>query len=116
MWFHTCIYIRATLPLQDNMNIPITDTHIHLSPMGKGVEAAKEFERAGGTHMVVVSLPSWSNGVNAIKPEDFDVGYSNTIDMVERVNKETSVTAWAIVGVHPAEMAKLAEKMPLEQT
>ena len=43
---------------------PVTDDHIHIDPVnGRGVEAAKDFLRAGGTHLFLVSKPSWSLGV-----------------------------------------------------
>ena len=44
--------------------IPITDDHIHIDPVnGRGIEAAKDFRRSGGTHIFLVSKPSWSFGV-----------------------------------------------------
>ena len=43
---------------------PVTDDHIHIDPKnGRGLEAAKDFFRAGGTHLFLVSKPSWSLGV-----------------------------------------------------
>ena len=40
---------------------PVTDDHIHIDPVnGRGIEAAKDFFRAGGTHIFLVSKPSWS--------------------------------------------------------
>ncbi|RLF97902.1 metal-dependent hydrolase, partial [Thermococci archaeon] len=32
----------------------ITDNHMHLDPKGLGIEAAKKFLRAGGTHLFIV--------------------------------------------------------------
>jgi len=93
--------------------IPITDNHLHLSENGRGIDAIRDFERAGGTHAIVVSLPSWMYGVIAKCPEDYDVGYEATLRMVERVNKETGVKAWAVVGVHPAELIKLKGRMKI---
>ena len=40
---------------------PVLDNHLHLDPVnGRGVEAAEEFERAGGTHLHVLNKPSWN--------------------------------------------------------
>ena len=51
---------------------PITDDHIHIDPVnGRGVEAAKDFLHAGGTHMFLVSKPSWSLGVNPCCGADY---------------------------------------------
>ncbi|HNS83319.1 MAG TPA: hydrolase TatD, partial [Methanolinea sp.] len=43
---------------------PITDHHIHLDPRnGRGIDAAKDFRRSGGTHLFLVSKPSSSFGI-----------------------------------------------------
>ena len=43
---------------------PVTDDHIHIDPVnGRGMEAARDFLRAGGTHLFLVSKPSWSLSV-----------------------------------------------------
>ncbi|HVM45576.1 MAG TPA: hypothetical protein VM582_06535, partial [Candidatus Thermoplasmatota archaeon] len=41
---------------------PIWDNHFHLDPAGRLVEAVKEFERAGGTHLMVVHKPYHREG------------------------------------------------------
>ena len=44
-----------------NPDIPITDDHIHIDPRnGRGLAAARDFQRAGGTHLFMVSKPSLS--------------------------------------------------------
>jgi TatD-related deoxyribonuclease len=51
---------------------PITDDHIHIDPVnGRGVEAAKDFLRAGGTHIFLVSKPSWSLSVHPLCGADY---------------------------------------------
>ena len=55
--------------------VPVTDDHIHIDPVnGRGLEAAKEFRRAGGTHLFLVSKPSWSFGITPPKGEEFIIG------------------------------------------
>src|SRR5659263_32959 len=39
------------------LTIPILDNHMHLNPSGRCLDAVREFARAGGTHIVLVSLP-----------------------------------------------------------
>ncbi len=43
----------------NDSKLPITDDHMHLNPgRGRGIEAIKEFRNAGGTHVLIVSLPA----------------------------------------------------------
>ena len=94
--------------------IPITDNHLHLSPKGLGVEAMRLFERVGGTHAIVVSLPSWMMDVDVKSPHDFRKVWEPTLKLVEETNKDTGVRAYAVLGVHPAELLPLAERMGLD--
>ncbi len=65
---------------------PILDDHFHLNRRtGKGPEVIKEFMRSGGTHIVLVTLPSWSCGVTASKPEDFREVFDSTLADAEAV-------------------------------
>ncbi|MDD1673404.1 MAG: hydrolase TatD, partial [Methanomicrobiales archaeon] len=60
--------------------IPITDDHIHIDPYnGRGIAAAKDFQRTGGTHLMLVSKPSWSFGITPRSPEDFEEVYTQTL-------------------------------------
>jgi len=51
--------------------IPITDDHIHFDPVnGRGIEAAKDFFRAGGTHVLCTAcieeaVPAWREASGA---------------------------------------------------
>jgi TatD-related deoxyribonuclease len=94
---------------------PITDDHIHIDPVnGRGMEAAKDFFRAGGTHMFLVSKPSWSLGVHPTKGSDYDAVFDETVRIAGLV-AETGVTAFPVLGVHPAEIGRLTERMPLRK-
>jgi len=45
----------------DELDTPVLDNHMHLDPVnGRGVEAAEEFARFGGTHLLVLNKPSWN--------------------------------------------------------
>ncbi|MDD1655668.1 MAG: TatD family hydrolase [Methanomicrobiales archaeon] len=94
---------------------PITDDHIHLDPVnGIGISAAKEFQRAGGTHLFVVSKPSWSHGVEPSRGEDYRPVFEATLSMVREV-RELGLGAYAILGVHPAEISRLSGRVPLSR-
>lgn len=94
---------------------PVTDDHIHIDPVnGRGIEAAKDFLRAGGTHLFIVAKPSWSLGVSASVPEDYARVFDETIRVAGLV-AECGVVAFPVLGIHPAEIGRLAERMPLSE-
>jgi TatD-related deoxyribonuclease len=89
----------------------VLDNHLHLDPdHGKGIEAVREFARAGGTHMLVVNKPSWHLGVEADDPEDFRPVFERTVEIVERAAAELPGTAWPVLGVHPTLVSRLIEE------
>ena len=93
---------------------PITDDHIHIDPKnGRGIEAAKEFQRAGGTHLFLVSKPSWSLGVHPSCGTDFAPVFDETVRIGQMI-AELGVTVYPVLGVHPAEISRLGERLGTE--
>ncbi|AKH98187.1 TatD family hydrolase [Halanaeroarchaeum sulfurireducens] len=89
---------------------PILDDHLHLDPRhGRGVEAAKDFARSGGTHLLVVNKPSWLLGVTPETGEDFRAVYEETIETVEAASDVLRGRAWPVLGVHPALISRLVD-------
>jgi len=94
---------------------PITDDHIHIDPVnGRGVEAAKDFLRAGGTHIFLVSKPSWSLDVHPACGSDYARVFDETLRVADLVT-ETGLIVYPVLGVHPAEISRLAERMSLAE-
>ena len=94
---------------------PITDDHIHFDPVnGRGVEAAKDFLHAGGTHIFLVSKPSWSLGIVPTCGADYVKVFDETLRVAGMI-RETGLIVFPILGVHPAEISRLAERMPLSE-
>ena len=95
--------------------IPVTDDHIHIDPVnGRGMEAVKDFKRSGGTHMFLVTKPSWSHGITPTRGEDFIEVFEATVKTAAMIREE-GVTAFPILGVHPAEMTRMTDRLPLEE-
>jgi TatD-related deoxyribonuclease len=94
---------------------PITDHHMHLDPRFQGVEAAKAFQRAGGTHIFLVSKPSWTIGIIINQPGDYRLVFDETVKMSEDV-KKAGVTAFPVLGVHPAAITKMYGRVGLDKT
>jgi TatD-related deoxyribonuclease len=94
--------------------IPITDNHMHIDLRARGLEAVKEFKNAGGTHIILVSKPSWSLGATVKKPEDYFSVFDETVEIASKI-RGIGVGAFPVLGVHPAEISKLTEYMELQE-
>jgi TatD-related deoxyribonuclease len=95
--------------------MPVTDDHIHIDPVnGRGIEAAKDFRRAGGTHLFLVTKPSWSGGITPVTGEEYREVYARTLAIAEEV-RAVGLAVYVIMGVHPAEITRLAERMSLAE-
>jgi TatD-related deoxyribonuclease len=93
---------------------PVTDDHIHIDPRnGRGLAAAKDFFRAGGTHLFLVSKPSWSLGVEASSGADYAAVYDETLRVAGMI-RGIGITVFPVLGMHPAEISRLLERMPLK--
>ncbi|MEM4293459.1 MAG: TatD family hydrolase, partial [Thermoplasmata archaeon] len=95
------------------MKIPVLDDHIHLSIAGSNVESVKRFEKAGGTHCILVNMPY--PGMEAAKNNSFRAQYEETIRLCELVNANTEVKVFGVIGPYPVELLGLAEKLGLER-
>jgi TatD-related deoxyribonuclease len=94
---------------------PITDDHIHIDPVnGRGIEAAKDFLRSGGTHLFLVSKPSWSLSVYPSRGTDYTAVFDETL-RVARMIEEIGVVVFPVLGIHPAEISRLSKRMPLPE-
>ncbi|HIJ17740.1 MAG TPA: metal-dependent hydrolase, partial [Thermoplasmata archaeon] len=60
------------------------------------MEAVRDFERAGGTHIIISHLPY--NHLRVSTADDFRRGFEETVRLKDRVNAETGVKAYATVG------------------
>ncbi|AAM07610.1 TPA: metal-dependent hydrolase [Methanosarcina acetivorans] len=94
--------------------IPITDNHMHIDPRARGLEAVKDFQKSGGTHIILVTKPSWSLGIAVKKPEDYLAVFDETVEIASKI-REIGVGAFPVLGVHPAEISKLTEYMELPE-
>ena len=94
---------------------PVTDDHIHIDPVnGRGIEAAKDFFRAGGTHLFLVSKPSWSLSVYPSSAVDFTAVFDKTIHIARKI-EEIGIVVFPVLGVHPAEISRLNERMSIQE-
>lgn len=92
--------------------LPIFDNHIHLRPEFRGVEAAKEFERAGGTGLMLTHTPYEEIPVS--HPEDYERAYRKTLAVAASVREATRLRVFVALGPYPVEILHLKETAGLE--
>ncbi len=93
--------------------LPILDNHMHLNPAGRCLDAVREFARAGGTHIVLVSLPPWSLGIEISAPDDYRKVFDKVLKIAWRAEEVEKVKVFVVLGVHPAEINRLSERLGL---
>src|SRR5699024_7670442 len=90
---------------------PVLDNHLHLDPEhGRGMEAVQDFDRSGGTHLLVVNKPSWTLGIDVDEPEEFREVFETTIEIVDEAREILDGRAWPVLGVHPGLVSHLTER------
>ncbi len=95
--------------------LPILDDHMHLNPSGRCLDAVREFARAGGTHIVLVSLPPWSLGIDIYAPDDYRKVFEKVLKIAQRAGEAEKVKVFVVLGVHPAELTKYYGRVGLER-
>lgn len=90
---------------------PVLDNHLHLDPVnGRGVEAAEEFERAGGTHLNVLNKPSWTLVGEVDDESGFRETFDLTVEVAEAADGVLPGRARPVLGVHPALVSQLLDR------
>ncbi|AEH60500.1 TatD-related deoxyribonuclease [Methanosalsum zhilinae DSM 4017] len=95
-------------------SIPILDNHMHIDLRGRGMNAVKDFRNAGGTHIILVSKPSWTLGIHIRQPPDYVKIFDETINIAHQAT-EMGIKAFPVLGVHPAEITQLTTRMELDE-
>lgn len=90
---------------------PILDNHLHLDPVnGRGVDAAEEFARAGGTHLNVLNKPSWNLVGEVTDSDGFREAFDLTVEVTSEADDLLPGRAWPVLGVHPALISQLLDR------
>ena len=89
--------------------LPILDDHAHLSPSGKRSEAVRQFEKAGGTHLIVSHMPYRLNPI--LSRGDWRAEFEITCSLVDEARKETGVQVFCVVGPYPVELLDISERI-----
>jgi TatD-related deoxyribonuclease len=89
--------------------MPIFDNHIHLRPEFRGVDAAKDFERAGGTAILLTHSPY--DDIPIHRGEDYQMAYAKTLSMADAVRRATRLQVFVALGPYPVEFLTLRDSL-----
>lgn len=85
-----------------------TDNHMHIDTVnGDGIAAVRKFEDAGGSFLFLVCKTTKDCKIGLKNEESFRKLYEFTINLSKKINRETGVKSFAVLGIHPAEFVKL---------
>ncbi len=87
----------------------IFDNHIHLRASFKGVEAAKTFEKSGGTAILLTHSPYAE--VPIARADDYEKAYGLTLAMADAVRAATHLQVFVALGPYPVEFMHLRETL-----
>ncbi|UCG70265.1 MAG: TatD family hydrolase [Thermoplasmata archaeon] len=76
---------------------------------GRNVEEIKEFEKHGGTHIVLVRIPPPTEDGRYIE------SYEETLRLADHVRKNTNVKVFVVLGPYPVELLRLERKLGFEK-
>lgn len=85
----------------------IFDNHFHLRPSGLGVAAAKQFEAAGGTALMLTHSPY--DEVPIRSGDDYERAYAVTLSLAEAVRRETGLQVFVALGPYPVDLVAIAK-------
>jgi len=89
--------------------VAIFDNHIHLRASFKGVEAAKTFEKSGGTAILLTHSPYAE--VPITRAADYEKAYGLTLAMADAVRAATHLQVFVALGPYPVEFIQLRETL-----
>jgi len=90
----------------------VFDNHFHLRPDGLGVGAARQFEKAGGTALMLTHSPYKDLPIRG--PADYEAAFERTLGLAEAVRRETHLRVFVALGPYPVDLLPLREAVGLE--
>ncbi len=88
------------------------DNHFHLRADGLGAEAAKAFEKAGGTALMLTHSPYPDLPIR--RAEDYEAAFARTLSLAARAREATRLRVFVALGPYPADLLPLREAVGLE--
>jgi len=92
--------------------LPVVDHHCHLSPTGEGVDAARRFRRAGGTHLFLATQNYAGSVPRSL--EDYRHQFETTESLARGVTEATGVVVYPVVAPYPVDLVHAAAVMGVD--
>ena len=81
--------------------------------MGDNVQAVKEFQRAGGTHLVMSHMPY--HDLRDWDSKGYEPIYARTLELADKARKATSVEIYVTLGPYPVDLIALEKRVGLQK-
>lgn len=94
------------------MSVVVFDNHFHLRPSGLGVAAAKQFETAGGTALMLTHSPY--DDIPIRNRDDYERAFRRTLSLAEAVRRETKLKVFVALGPYPVDLIALRQSVGLD--
>jgi TatD-related deoxyribonuclease len=92
-------------------DLPVIDHHCHLSPDGEGVEAARRFRAAGGTHLFLATQQYGAKTPDCV--EDYAAQFETTERIARAVESMTGAVVYLTIAPYPVDLVRSAETLGL---
>ena len=90
----------------------IFENHLHLRRDGRFLEAVREFEKAGGTHLVLTQYPMPEL---VLTTKSYQSVYTETLRMAEEIMASIPVTVFTVVGPYPVDYLTFRDALGRDQ-
>ncbi|MCI4357907.1 MAG: TatD family hydrolase [Thermoplasmata archaeon] len=94
-------------------DLPVVDHHCHLSPTGDGIEAARRFEKAGGTHLFLATQQYGEHPPSSVG--EYEGQFEATDAIARGVEQATGVRVYRVVAPYPVDLITLAPRLGLAE-
>ncbi|EQD73116.1 TatD-related deoxyribonuclease, partial [mine drainage metagenome] len=92
-------------------DLPVVDHHCHLSPHGEGIEAARRFARAGGTHLFLATQNYAGRPPTTVA--DYRTQFETTEALAARVRADAGVIVYPVIAPYPVDLVTVAPTLGL---
>jgi TatD-related deoxyribonuclease len=94
-------------------DLPVVDHHCHLSPGGEGVDAARRFLQAGGSHLFLTTHNWDHRPLRSV--EDYRRQFEGMEALGRRIQAETPVGISLVVAPYPVDLLSMSEVLGLSR-
>ncbi|MBN1281114.1 MAG: TatD family hydrolase [Candidatus Thermoplasmatota archaeon] len=91
----------------------IFENHLHLRRDGRCLDAVREFQKAGGTHLVLCQYPM---PTLVAQEQSYQACYTQTLRLAEDIRTAVNVVVFVVVGPYPVDLLTLQETFGREKT